>query len=49
MKIGFLNDLHLPEIRNTAQYHYFQKALEDIRREKPELVIVNGDIIADGG
>lgn len=48
IKIAVLCDLHLPFLKDTAQYAALEWAIEEIKRQAPEAVVTVGDITACG-
>ncbi len=48
MKIAVIADLHLPHIKNTPQWDFWDWAKQNILRNKPEVLVVLGDISANG-
>lgn len=48
MKICFMCDLHLSDIKETLQYEVLDFALSDIQKECPNCIIYAGDVTCDG-
>ncbi len=48
IKTAVLCDLHLPLIPSAAQYAVLDWAVQVLKEEKPDLIVINGDITALG-
>lgn len=48
MKICIIADMHLPYIKDTAQYRAFDFALNDAEKKNAELIVFAGDETANG-
>ncbi len=48
MKIAVIGDLHLPYIKGTPQWDFWDWAKNNIIEKEPDAVVVIGDISADG-
>lgn len=48
MKIAFICDMHLPESKNSPQYAFFNRAMEQMRCDNISTVVNLGDINAFG-
>lgn len=48
MKIAFLCDTHLPESKNSPQYEFFRRAVEQMHRDGVNTVVNLGDINSFG-
>ena len=48
MKFAVMCDMHLPECTDAVQYDYLYYAIDNIKKEGVDFLIVNGDISATG-
>ena len=48
MKIAFICDMHLPDLKKSVQHKYFEKALDHIKKSNCDMVVTVGDISAFG-
>ncbi len=48
MKIAVIGDLHLPYIKDTSQWDFWDWAKKNILKKSPDVIVVIGDISANG-